>query len=296
MKITLVEHIDPEIWEPPFLLEIFRHLQDEISDDYHFIISRANSHSEISDLVRHLDDNKDKKNILFLLSDELGLQNNPYGPYFMRDKIHLIFRTYNNKSLYDEDWVFPIPCGFSCGVGHHSQDGKTCLVRNFEYLDKPLKERKYDLFFSGQIDNHRRECVEQINKISGKYNSLINTTSSFGKGFSLKEYYELMSDSKIAIVPQGVVIPESFRFFEAAKSGCVIISSYPINDDRFNNWYYQNSGAIFIKNWSEMTEDLIDNILDNLDKHQELNKSYFESKISTKALSDYIKKIIKNKN
>jgi hypothetical protein len=292
MKYEILKHVDPEVWEPPYLEKTLEYLSD-LGDEYNFIIGRANSNEDKQDIMSCIDSNKDKKNVLILLSDELGIQNDVTGPYFWKENIHCIFRTYNNSDLYDNKWVFPIPCGFSCGVGHHSSDGNTHTMRDFDISPKPLKERKYDFFFSGQMDPHRMSCVEQLRKIENDFECIINVTNSFGKGFNINQYYELLGDSKIAIVPTGVVIPESFRYFEAVKSKCVIISTFPIDNEKFKNWYYEDSNTIFVKDWSSVTKEFIEGILSKIEEYEEGNIKYFEEKISPRGLSRYIKEKLK---
>jgi hypothetical protein len=292
MIVSISSVVELDIWEVPYILESFKYLSD-LSDDYNFIIARTNNSHENQVFKNLL--MPDKKNILILLSDELGIQNMLDGPYYMRDNLFLIFRTYNNKDLFDNEFLFPIPCGFSCGVGIHSSSGKKTIHHDFSNNTKPLKDRKYDFFFSGQIDWHRQECVNQLNKISSEFNCIINSTPSFGKGYSLDEYYKLLGDTKIAIVPRGMVIPESFRYFEASKSNCVIVSSYPINDDKYKIWYYENSKTHFINSWDEVSIDFIKNILSKIDEYDSLNSEYFNEKISPKAVSNYIRNQIYNK-
>jgi hypothetical protein len=293
MNIKISEIVDPDIWEPPYILESLRYLSD-LSDDYNFIIARTNNIDELNILKNNIITGK--KNVLILLSDEVGINNWKDGPYFMRDELHCIFRTYNNRTLYDNEFIYPIPCGFSCGVGVHSEDGNKNIYRDFNFCSRPLKDRKYDIFFSGQLDSHRKECLHYVNKISNSFNCLINPTTSFAKGFSLNEYYDHLENSKIAIVPRGVCVPESFRYFESMKSGCIIISSYPVNDKNFQIWYYEKSSAIFLENWSQLTKELVEDILqvNNLNKYDLLNKEYFESTVSPKSLSIYIRKILEN--
>jgi hypothetical protein len=294
MNITICPMVEPDVWEPPYLLESFKYLSD-LSNDYHFIIARTNNYDELNEFRKSL--KTDKKNILFLLSDELGIKDMPNGPYSMQNELSMIFRTYNNRSLYDENFVFPIPCGFSCGVGIHSENGQKSIFRKFDSNTKHLTERKYDFFFSGQLNPHRIECVNQLNTFSSKFNSIINTTKSFAKGYSLEEYYSILEETKISIVPTGVCVPESFRYFEASKSNCIIITTYPIDDFNYKNWYFEESPAIFLNSWSQLTENLIIDLLNqkNLNKYDILNREYYEKKISPESLSKYIRKKINEK-
>lgn len=278
MLRTIAEMVDPNVWEPPYLFKVLDNL--DLDDDYHFIIARTNTQQEVYQFKNCIKSNK--KNILFLLSDERGII-----PPFL-DELYLVFRAYNRSDLYDNNKIFPIPCGYS--YGHNNSFYK-------EENKKPLVDREYDLFYSAQACYNRNSCVEELKKIKDDFKSIVNVTDGFARGFKIEEYYNIMRNSKIAIVPNGAVVPESFRYFEAFESNCIVITSYP-KDSNYNHWYYKNSPAIFISNWNQLTKDLVNNLLDNdnLNRYDSLNRKYFEENISPKGLSNYISKIIKEKN
>ena len=277
MKITIAPMVDPNVWEPPYLTKILSNMI-ELDDSYHFIISRTNTYDEIQQFKSCIIPGL--KNILILLSDEQGII-----PYFMED-LFLVFRTYNRRDLYDNVKIFPIPCGYY---------SKNDDVENSEV--KLLKDRKYDMFYSGQQAPNRISAIQNVNKIKDNFNSLINVTDGFAKGYTSDEYYNFLRDSKIAIVPNGAVVPESFRYFEAFRTNCVVITSYPTYSDQFNHWFYENSPAIFIRDWNELTIEMVENILkeENLNKYDSLNKEYFDRCISPKGVSNYMMNVIKNK-
>ena len=83
----------------------------------------------------------------------------------------------------------------------------------------PVKEN--DVFFSGQINHDRRK--ELINALSKMPNSMFNATPAFSLGYPIKEYYSLLSKSRIAPAPAGNVVIDSFRFFEAIEMLCLPI-------------------------------------------------------------------------
>jgi hypothetical protein len=164
-------------------------------------------------------------------------------------------------------------------------------------MEKPkrlLREREYDIFYSAQWSPNRVECINQLNKVKNNFKSIVNITDGFAKGFKLEEYYELMSNSKISIVPLGAVVPESFRYFESFENNCIVITTYPKNSI-YGNWFYENSPAIFLDNWSELNDNLIHNLLkiEKLNEFDILNLNYFNKNISTEGVSNYILKKIK---
>lgn len=286
MNVTIAPMVSPKVCEPPYFLEIFNKLEPYLDDSYHFIITRTNNSEEIYQFKKCIISGK--KNILILLSDEAGLR----VPYFL-DELFLVFRTYSNADLCDNKKVFAVPCGYSCGYDGYFGNN------NWEYnvnINTPkLSDRKYDIFYSGQNSPNRIECVQNLLKIKDNFNSIVNITNGFARGYTLDEYYSIMRNSKIAIVPNGAVVPESFRYFEAFESNCIVISSFPINS-KYDNWFYKDSPAIFLKSWNELSIELISNLLNlnNLKKYDILNKKYFEDNISTEGVSKYMLNIIKS--
>jgi len=283
MIITIAPMVNPENWELPYLLKTLDFLKEDLDDNYHFIIARMNNPTEIAQYKATL--KSDKKNILIMLSDEAGIK-----PYF-QDQLFLTFRTYNRKGVYDNVNIFPIPCGF---CGKHND----FLYEDMEKEKQPLIDRKYDIFYSGQISPNRMTFVDKLRSIKDEFNSVIQVTKGFAQGFSLGEYYNYMSNSKICLVPNGAVIPESFRYFEAFENNCIVITSYPKNSDIYNNWYYDKSPAIFIDNWGELTKDMIQELLtpEKLNEYNVKNKEYFDKYLSSNSVSNYILEKINLKN
>ncbi len=132
--------------------------------------------------------------------------------------------------------------------------------------------------------------MKNVNKIKDKYKSIIKETGGFNQGFSTKEYYEYLNNTKIALIPDGVSVPESFRYVEAFESNCVAITTYPIKNKNYNLWYYQNSPAIFLDKWNQLNSNLIDKLLDRdfLIECFEKNKEYYINYLSTQAVANYM--------
>ena len=278
MIITWAPMVDSFECENVYVEEILKNL--DLDDSFHIIIGRINTPQETEQLKQCII--QDKKNILIMKSDEMGII-----PPFI-DDLFMVFRMYNNTTLVDYNKIFPIPCGYSMS---HNNNG---VISNYQYVEpKNINERNYDLFFSGQLSHNRNEMINALNNIGGKYNALINVTEGFAKGFNINEFYEKLSDTKIALVPNGVVIPESFRFFESFMRHCIVITTLPQNS-MYDMWYYKDCPALFLNNWHELTDSKIDDLLSNLDYHYEKSKSYFENKLSTKAVAKYIKETIEN--
>jgi len=274
--------VHPEVADAPYFLEILSNLKDKLDDTFHFIISRLNTSEEIVQFHNCI--KNDKKNILILLSDEKGII-----PPFL-EKLYLVFRTYSNSNLVDNKKIFPVPCGFSFGYGGFFGNSDWKYKQTTKKL---LVDRKYDIFYSGQFSQNRQDCINVLNNLKNNYNCIVNITDGFAKGFKLEEYYNFMSDSKISIVPNGCVVPESFRYFESFENNCIVVTTFPRNTI-YGNWFYNNSPAIFLEEWSQLTNELVDTLLrpDELKKFDIVNQKYFEHNISPLGISNYIYKQI----
>src|SRR3989304_4143877 len=116
----------------------------------------------------------------------------------------------------------------------------------FWHEDKMVENdgvKDYDWAFSGQITHKRRKLAAKFMHAlleDEQYKGFLNETERFTEGLSRKDYYELLSRTKIAICPSGPETPDTFRFYEALESGCVPIvdDKIPKNAKDTNYWRY----------------------------------------------------------
>ncbi|MEL6864814.1 MAG: hypothetical protein AAFP19_10355, partial [Bacteroidota bacterium] len=79
----------------------------------------------------------------------------------------------------------------------------------------------------------------------------VTYTAGFKHGLSPVDYGQKLMDSQIAFIPEGTYSPVSFRFFEAARCGNVMIScTLP------NTWYYRPFPGIQLSTWDQLPEVL----------------------------------------
>lgn len=198
-----------------------------------------------------------------------------YDPKYY-DSFNIIFRFYLSEKC-DFNKIFPLNIGFNSS-GEHGI---------FPDKGNKLSERTNDVFFMGN-KLVRMEFYDSINKLSDKYD--ISFTNGFRTGLSVQSYWDRLSNSKICLVPNGVS-PETFRYSESFASGCIVITK-----DKINTWFYENSPAIFVNSWSEVTEEFIEKILSSdIDEKYKQNLDYYEKYLSPKTNAEYIIKIIKEK-
>ncbi len=89
----------------------------------------------------------------------------------------------------------------------------------------PIKERRYDCCFVGQLDPYRRsDFFNSVEILKENPRNYIHFYKGWNNGFSAEIYAEILSQSKVALVPCGSASLDTFRFYEAAECGCVIVA------------------------------------------------------------------------
>lgn len=127
----------------------------------------------------------------------------------------------------------------------------------------------------------------EANDFSSLYtSSIIKFTKSFEAGFSPDHYAEVLSQSKIVLSPKGFYNTECFRFYEALRQGCIVITEeLPITD------YYKKDFFIEVKSWKNINT-IINSLLNDKQKMNYLSNSsrkYYMESLSPKGVALYIK-------
>ncbi len=217
----------------------------------------------------------DKNSIVFCLSNEThtipkdlleaGVIFSPYCP--------LIDQIPN---------CYPIPLGY-----------------NGSLLDLPMKNittRKYDVFFSGNVYRKRIPFYLniKIHQLINAFNKLLSQSTGkeylqfnrkFTGGMTPKEYSEILMDTKVALVPEGYLSDISFRFFEAAKMGCVILTR-----ELYDYWFFDKFPGCQLKSWRKLHKHL-KLILSDSNQLEEMQKemlAYYANFCSEKATSQFV--------
>lgn len=233
-----------------------------------------------------------KKKVLIYVSDELGTNPSDYSPHY-----YAIFKAYIGVGDFAVN-VFPFPLGCVNGIPQFK------LV--------PIGQRKFNLFFRGNLNTNRIDFYRAFSQFSMFFppkkllshriyrnfllwfqsefqrvfrNSIIIFNKSFKGGYTLTEYGEVLSESKIVLSPMGFNSAECFRVYEAMRAGCVIISEElpPI-------LFYHNSPIIQVSNWNEGIK-IAKEILTDTEKMESLHQrtlDWWESVCSEKATASYM--------
>jgi hypothetical protein len=186
-------------------------------------------------------DDPHPRKVLIYTADEKGTLPVELGPQYVA-----IFKGYVPDSRNPGN-IYPLPLGFVNGVSH-----ETTL---------PFSERSIDVFFSGHLNRNRLDLYREFSLLrfvprwlveiavanprarnltriifgtdfSRAFDSgYVCFTDSFAAGLTRKAYAEKLSSARIALCPGGFHSRETFRHYEAARAGCVIISErLPEND------------------------------------------------------------------
>lgn len=102
----------------------------------------------------------------------------------------------------------------------------------------------------------------------------------------MEHYSWMMSNSRIVLVPHGSA-PETFRYAEAMLCGATVITTFCPR----NLWYFRNSPAVVLNNWSELTSDLVESLLQDklgLEDRKVAALTHYNKDLSDGAVAEYI--------
>ena len=247
-----------------YITKILENLYEYLDNSYVIVVVTGDEQ------LLNINLDKTKTNILIHVGNELKYNDINYH------KFDYVFRFYHFDKV-DNKKIFNI------NIGYNSSGYNEVYLNN----NKKIKDRTYDIFFSGQLRNREDLNIACKNITVG--NNLIRFTNGFRQGLNINEYYDILSDTKICLIPNGDS-PETFRYNEAMSSGCIIISLKNIQ-----NPYYKNSPIHLLNNWNELNNDLILNILkSDLETKQKEIIDFYNTNLSPNVMAKFIVNKIKN--
>lgn len=288
--------------ESTYLTNLFEALQDEMQSsfyDYDFILHSSHalrkSHFLEQDISRLGSAGRPK--VVFFISDETAST-----PWQLSKQAAIVF-----KNMPPVRFSNPYPANiFPFPLGCHRKTRALPII--------PIQERKYNVFFSGQLSNKRLRLYKQLAglprlptlflrlakpvvksrylDLSERYpNSLISFTRSFANGTAVPtfDYARTIQNSKIVLCPSGVVNPETLRHWEAMRAGCIVISE-PLPPSH----YTTGSPIIFIKRWRE-ADHIIKQLLSNPRRMEDIHRQtldWYRNVCSERATAQYMHKRI----
>lgn len=255
-----------------------------------------------------------KHNILFWMGDEYG--------HIPHDKIFKIFNIVFKVHLIDK---YAINCPnhineYRSGLFHlpllTPDDVPTLPII-------PYEQRKYNLYFCGNLSKTRYALYHQLRKrkllnniinwyitnnikgssrlysklchgksfdMSSAYpNSYIHFYSGFNNGADYNTYAWFLQQSKIALSPRGFVSPECFRFYEAMRQGCIVITEKLPKSE-----FYNNAPCITVSSWKELPTILADKERIASFSPEKI-RAFYDERLSVRAIAEYVvRKILQN--
>ncbi|MFK7846440.1 MAG: glycosyltransferase family 1 protein [Rhodothermales bacterium] len=164
----------------------------------------------------------------------------------------------------------PIPPLYTIPLGYANQ-GEHPMI--------PCELRTVDVSFAGSI-HHKPYAPWSLNKWFGTPKALarnkmvaalkqmksahetwcidLKITDSFQavRSASPEEYARRIMNAKISVVPRGNSL-ETFRFFEAMRAGCILIT-----EELPDFWFYRKAPVIRVNDWRELNQIVADLIAD----------------------------------
>jgi hypothetical protein len=260
--MNVINQLPQHYCEVDYITKILKILEEKLPENFDFYIY---NNDYIPNIIKN-----DNIKIAIHVGNEVGWDISNY------DKVDLIFRFYQSENC-DFQKIFPINIGYNSS-GNNEVSFLT---------EKDLPKRNIDVFFKGQ-KNHRENFFNNLRL--NKYNQNIIQTDGFRQGDSIQTYVETLSNTKICLVPKGLS-RETFRYTEAFASGCIVITT-----EKLSVWFYEKSPAYFVKNWSVVDDEFIENILNqDLKIEKEKSLQYYKEYLSPEATTNYIIKILNEK-
>lgn len=280
--------------------------------DYQYYVFWGNIEEEAV-LLHEADCSKGKKYVLFWIGDEKGCI--PSDLVF--ERFNWIFKVH----LRDKDAV---KCNnginvYKKGLFHFP----LLTIDEVPVLPVlPFNNRKYDLCFCGNLNRNRFPLYASLKKKLNVYeclvefllshnikggmrlfktffegktfdfsnvykNAYIHFYSGFNKGADYDSYAWLLQNSRIVLSPCGFHSTECFRFYEAMRQGCIVIT------EKLPNVYcYQNAPCITIDTWKNLSLVLSDT---NFFEHftPETITQFYNERLSITGIADYVVKVLK---
>lgn len=176
----------------------------------------------------------------------------------------------------------------------------------FEPTMSIFASRQIDYAFLGSLDRRKHPWYSPLGlmrppKIATRNEmlkalSLFSSTRAEPKGIvavtenftdsanNMERYAQVMANCKISICPRGSN-PETFRFYESCKAGCVIICD-PIPD----TWFYRAHPGIVIEDWQDLP-GLLDSLLASpaeMERLSDATLKYWESNLAEEVAANRI--------
>ena len=262
-----------------YLQEIINYLTPKLDDEY--ILHVACLSEECSNYKDGVKFVEGKKNIIIGTSDEFMEDISP----LYKEKADAIFKQYLLPEQESKN-VFSFPLGYN---------KKHIVCKN-----KPINERTINAFFAGHMAsvNRHNNLLPLIKAFENNRPDKLEIfiTNGFNQGFTGLKYSEKLHNSKIAICPPGNESIETFRLYEAMRSGCVVVTpKLPVTE------IYKNTSIVQVDDWNNNAATTIIDLLKDENKLTEIKKGIdkdwkeiFSPEAAAKRIIDKLNELFSN--
>lgn len=256
-----------------FIQEVIKNLNFDDSIQLH-VVSITPEWDYRDEVV--LDNNK--KNVIIGIKNEYLTDNIPQK---WRDNA-TIFKAYLLQEQ-EHGSVHSLPLGYN--------------KKHKKLVNRPITERPIDVFFAGNVcsANRRRhvssviDFFEKMPKQQRPYLDF-NITRGFNVGLDADTYSQKLHDSKIVVCPVGNVSVETFRHYEAMRSGAIVVSP-KLPETKI----YKDAAICQVEDWNKDVGNVIMDLLSDLDMLQLVQtrqQQTYDNRYKAESVAKYITDII----
>ena len=158
---------------------------------------------------------------------------------------------------------------------------------------KPIAERSIDVGFVGRNYPHRKTFLGELSNHAKLRRFRLRLTCEMR--LSISEYSQFLNDTKISICLGGNSSPETFRYFESTKLGCIVITPrMPANA------LYASHPGIQIDEIDDVDRvaAVLESVLQTPERHEALQQqslSAWQTRYSPQSVAAMIKRTLESK-
>ena len=263
--------VDDSLYEWDYIHRVINELN--LSDTQLHVVNMSKERCNIDKVV--LD--KGKQNVIIGLADEFMTNNIP--------------QEWKNKAITFKTYLLPeqeVGNVHSLPLGYNKKHQKL--------VNRPIKDRSIDVFFAGHMaSSSRRHYIRWVVDFfedlpdSERPNFDFKFTEKCGKVLKGDVYSERLHNSKIVLCPPGNSSVETFRLYEAMRSGAIVVSP-KLPDTKI----YNGSAICQVEGVERLGDTIMDLLSDAemLQLVQERQQQTYNNRFAAKAVAKYINELL----
>ena len=221
---------------------------------------------------------KNKRNVIIGLADEFMTDNVPQE---WKDNA-TTFKAYLQPTQECRS-VHSFPLGYN--------------KKHLKLISRPIKDRPIDVFFAGHMasvnrQRYMRPVIDFFMTMSSDKRPKveIDISKGFNMGLDGETYSEKLHGSKVVVCPAGNVSMETFRHYEAMRSGAVIVSP-KLPETKI----YNKAAICQVDDWNGNVGNTIMDLLSDLDMLQliqDRQQQTYNNRFTAKSVAKYINELL----